>query len=321
MPAGTPSCYRHPGRETHLRCTRCERYICPDCMVQASVGFQCPECVHSGNQNVRQARTTAGAILRPIGTPIVTYTLIAVNVVLFGLKELVGTNISPLGGTYSPVDVRFALVAKTFDFSNNPIGVANGQWYRLFTSMWLHASFIHIFMNMISLYFIGPMLEQLLGRWRYLSVYLITGLAGAATSYLFMSETSPYSIGASGAIAGVFGCLIVIGVRQKILNVQSIVVVLALNVYLTVQDSSIDWHAHLGGLVSGALIGAVFAFGPEIIKALGKASAPREQQFKTLATLQVATMVIVLAAAVGITAVHTSSLDDPANRVRSSSGS
>jgi membrane associated rhomboid family serine protease len=320
MPPGTgasaPSCYRHPGRETHLRCTRCERYICPDCMVPASVGFQCPECVKDGSRNVRQARTAAGAIIRPIGTPVVTYTIIALNVMVFGLQQLAGGTLQGTDVTSS--ELRLGVMAK-FVWNGQPIGIANGEWYRLFTAMWLHVSVTHLFMNMLSLFFIGPMLEQLVGRLRFAVVYVVTGLAGAASSYVFMSELSGPSVGASGAIAGIFGCLIVIGLRRKILAVPPIVVVLALNVYLTWRSPEIDWHAHVGGLAAGVLIGAVVAFAPELLRAFGRLNAPRDQQIKLLNTLQATAVVVVLAAAVGMTAVHTSSLNDPSSRKRSSS--
>src|SRR5213080_102656 len=108
--ASVPVCYRHPGRETHLRCNRCGRYICPECMIPASVGFQCPECVREGNQTVRQARTSVGAILRPQSFPLVTYILIAANFVVFGLQHVIGTS-GPPGLQINTLDLRLDLLS------------------------------------------------------------------------------------------------------------------------------------------------------------------------------------------------------------------
>ena len=320
-----PVCYRHPGREAHIRCTRCERTICPECMVPASVGFQCPECVRSGNQTARRARTPFGGVLRPQTVPVVTYTLIALNVVMFGLQHVIGGSVvgtNPDGSLIrvNTLDMRLDLVAKTTWVDGQPIGVANGEWYRLFTSMFLHASAIHIASNMLSLFFIGPMLEVMLGRLRYILVYVVGGLAGAVTSYWFMTPLSPASLGASGAISAIFGCLVVIGLRRKILDPTMIMVVLVINIIIPIQNTSIDWRAHLGGLVGGALIGGAYAFAPELIRGLGQSTAPREKQIRLLNTLGYGTMALVLAISVAAVAVHTSSLNDPANRTRSIDG-
>ena len=173
---------------------------------------------------------------------------------------------------------------------------------------------------MISLFFIGPMLEAMLGRLRFVLVYLIGGLAGAVTSYWFMTPLSPASLGASGAISAVFGCLVVIGLRRKILDPGMIAVVLVINIVIPLQNTNIDWRDHVGGVVAGALIGAVYAFAPELIGALGKARAPREQQVRLLNWLGFGTMALVLALAIGATAVHTAHLNDPANRTRTVDG-
>ena len=318
-----PACYRHPGREAQIRCTRCERRICPECMVPASVGFQCPDCVRGGNQQVPKARSPFGAVLRPRVVPVVTYSLIALNFVMFGLQHIVGTSQVSLadGSTFqaNTVDVRLELLAK-FWVNGDYIGVANGEWYRLPTSMFLHANLIHIASNMLSLFFIGPMLEALLGRLRFTLVYLVGGVAGAATSYWFMTPLSPPSVGASGAISAVFGCLVVIGLRRRILDPGMIVVVLVINIVIPLQNTSIDWRDHVGGVVAGALIGAVYAFAPELIRALGRARAPRERQVRLLNGLSFGTTALVLALAVAATAVHTVHLNDPANRTRTVDG-
>lgn len=319
-----PVCYRHPGRDAQIRCTRCERRICPECMVPASVGFQCPDCVRTGNQQVPKARTPFGAVLRPRVVPVATYSLIALNFVMFGLQHIVGTTLVQVSSDgyarVNTMDMRLELIAKGTWVDGQPIGVANGEWYRLVTSMFLHANVVHIASNMISLFFIGPMLEAMLGRLRFVLVYLIGGLAGAVTSYWFMTPLSPASLGASGAISAVFGCLVVIGLRRKILDPGMIVVVLIINIVIPLQNTSIDWRDHVGGVVAGAAIGAVYAFAPELIRALGKAGAPREQQVRLLNGLGFGAMALVLALAIAGTAVHTTHLNDPANRTRTVDG-
>ena len=100
---GAGTCYRHPGRPTYVRCNRCERYICPDCMRAAAVGHQCVECVQEGARTVRQPRTRFGGRERS-ATPVVTYALIAINVLTFSLQMSSGAwkSSSPCGRRPSP---------------------------------------------------------------------------------------------------------------------------------------------------------------------------------------------------------------------------
>ena len=138
-----PTCYRHPGRQTGLRCTRCDRPICGECAIPAPVGFQCPECVHAAAATQRQPTTVAGG--RVISAPVVTYALIAINVVVFGLQWLGGVN------------------AVAGDYGMWPVGIAvNGEWWRLITAAFLHGSILHIAFNMYLLWIIGRELEPLL---------------------------------------------------------------------------------------------------------------------------------------------------------------
>src|SRR5581483_10752527 len=148
-PAGgpPPSCYRHPDRETYVRCARCGRYICPDDMVSASVGFQCPECVRAGNKGVRTARTLAGGAVR-LNTGFVTTAIVLANVAVF-----------------LAVQVRPALVDRLYlaAFATDGHGVAQGGWYRLITGAFLHQATFHIAMNMFVLWIFGRPLEAQLG--------------------------------------------------------------------------------------------------------------------------------------------------------------
>ncbi|MFF5262468.1 rhomboid family intramembrane serine protease [Actinomadura viridis] len=250
-----PTCYRHPGRETYVRCTRCDRYICPDCMRDAAVGHQCVECVADGNRSVRQTRTVLGARAATSATPVVSYTLIGICVLAY-LAEIASTQV-----------VRDFMMVGLGASGGMPVGVAEGQWYRLFTSMFLHqppqgGSFgiTHILFNMWALWAIGPSLEQVLGRWRFLALYLLSGLGGSVLLYLV--EPFDGAVGASGAIFGLFGAFFVIG-KKLGGDVKPIVFLLVINLVLTFAVPSISWEGHIGGLVIGALLAVAYAHAPK----------------------------------------------------------
>lgn len=249
---GVPVCYRHPRREAHIRCVRCERPVCPDCMVPAAVGFQCPECVRSGHATQRIARTAFGGRIAA-NKMLVTYTLIAINVVFFLIQQ--GS------GTFS---VRFELIPGPVTIVTNGVptlgGVAEGEYYRLVTSMFLHAGFAHIFFNMWALYVVGAPLEAMLGRVRFIALYLLSGLGGSALVYLLSASNTP-TLGASGAIFGLFGALFVVG-RRLNLDIRPIAVLIAVNLVLTFTISGISWQGHVGGLVSGAALAGAWVYAP-----------------------------------------------------------
>ena len=236
-----PVCYRHPDRETYIRCNRCEQPICPDCMVTASVGFQCPQCVHEGAKSIRPTRTIAGG--RTIARPTVTYALIAICVAVFGLESVTGTN--------AAID-RFGMAGYYI--------AHDGQAYRLLTSAFLHAGFLHIAFNMYVLYALAPMVEAFLGHVRFAVLYLVAALGGSVASYFFSSPLVP-SVGASGAIFGVMAALVVVAHRIKA-DVRQPLTLIAVNLALGFAISGVDWRAHLGGLVVGAALAAVFAYAP-----------------------------------------------------------
>lgn len=247
--ARTPVCYRHPGRETYVRCGRCERYICPDDMVSASVGFQCPECVRAGNKNVREPRTVAGGVVRAdAGT--VTIAIIAINVVLFLAVQ----------GSAELLD---KLSLRPFWFTADggaDHGVAQGGWYRLITGAFMHQQTLHIAMNMLMLYLFGRPLEAALGRSRFIAMYLVCALGGSTASYLFLSPLSG-SIGASGAIFGLVGALVIMD-RQTRSNPSGVVIYLGILLLPGFVVANIDWRGHVGGLVTGAVLGTLFAYAP-----------------------------------------------------------
>jgi membrane associated rhomboid family serine protease len=250
-PAALASCYRHPGRETGVRCTRCDRPICPQCMIPASVGFQCPECVTEGRRTVRPARTMYGGTVRRSGLD-VTRVLIGINVLVFIITLSGGGNIlNGSGSGASSVYDRFALI---------PAAVAHGEWYRLFTSMFLHFGLLHIAFNMWALLVIGTPLEQMLGRLRFLVLYVLAGLGGSLLSFI-NGPVDEFAAGASGAIFGLFGAFYVIG-RRRGLDTAPIVGLIAINLVFSFTFSGIDWRGHVGGLVVGAAVAFVFAWAP-----------------------------------------------------------
>ncbi|MEU7001500.1 rhomboid family intramembrane serine protease [Nonomuraea sp. NPDC046570] len=236
-----PTCYRHPGRETWVRCQRCERPICPDCMRDAAVGFQCPECVAEGNKSVRQARTTFGGAV--VAAPRVTWVLLAVNVLAY-VAELLNPQ---------------SVISR---FSTNSYLIAyEGEWYRLITGAFLHApppSFWHILFNMWALYAIGPELERRLGHTRFAALYLLSALGGSVAVYLFGLA----AVGASGAIYGLFGALFVVSKRLGY-DPRGVLWLIGLNVLITFVVPSISWQGHVGGLITGGVLAAAFAYAPE----------------------------------------------------------
>jgi membrane associated rhomboid family serine protease len=235
-----PVCYRHPDRETYIRCSHCEKPICPDCMISAPVGFQCPDCVAEAAAEAPAIRSRLGAKVPT--KPYVTYTLIGMCAVLFGLQTL---NVIDDGS-----------------FVMWPVGVAlDDQYYRLITSMFLHGSILHIGFNMLVLWSLGPQLENLLGHVRFATLYLVAGLGGSVASFWF-TPFNVGSLGASGAIFGLFGAWVVIGRRLSI-PIQQILGLIAINIVIGFIIPNVDWRAHLGGLVTGALVAAVFAYAPK----------------------------------------------------------
>ena len=237
-------CYRHPKRETGVSCSECGRGICPDCMVFAPVGIRCPE--HAG---VAQgaARVTTGvrrAAYEGTGA-LVTKALIALNVFVFLANLAQG---SSFGRTSGSLFEKGALFIRVPIY---PGGLAEGEWWRLLTAAFLHASIIHLGMNMFVLWFIGAPVEQAIGRGRFLALYVVSGLAGSAGALLF----DPYAVtvGASGAIFGILGAALVLEwQRSYVLGGQALGLIVV-NLVLTFAIPNISIGGHLGGLAGGAL--------------------------------------------------------------------
>ncbi|MER6089164.1 rhomboid family intramembrane serine protease [Streptomyces bluensis] len=281
-----PGCYRHPDRGTGVRCTRCDRPICPECMVSASVGFQCPECVRGGSgtghaPSASRPRTLAGGPVTA-DARLLTKVLLGINLLIFLVQLSLGARFTD----------RFDLIGLAYVPQLGSVeGVADGQWYRLLTSMFLHSGYVHILFNMLSLWWIGGPLEAALGRARYLALYLVSGLAGSALTYLIADANQP-SLGASGAIFGLFGATAVL-MRRLRYDMRPIIALLVINLIFTFNPAfNISWEAHVGGLVAGVGIGYAMVH------------APRER--RTL--IQYGVCGLVLAAVVVATLVRTAQL-------------
>ena len=230
------TCFRHPDRETGRRCTRCERYACSDCLIQAAVGSQCFECVKAARppakERVRRWNAQQG--------PLVTKILIGLNVVVY-LLMMATENSS------DSVESRFVLVKHL---------VEDGEWWRLITSGFVHFGLMHIAFNMVLLYRFGDALERALGRWKFIVLYF-AALLGGSFGALLLSPNAATG-GASGAVFGLMGAT-AIALRQRGVGWQEggVAGLIVINLVLSVVVPGISLGGHLGGLIVGSALGAV----------------------------------------------------------------
>jgi len=237
-------CYRHPNRETGVSCSECGRGICPDCMVFAPVGIRCPD--HAGRAQ-GAARVTQG--VRRVSYEgqgaLVTKILIGINVLVFLITLAQGSSIGQTSGS---------LFEKGALFVSSPFyagGLADGEWWRLITAVFLHASLIHLAFNMLVLWFVGGPVEQAIGRGRFLAIYIVSGLAGSAGAILF--SPNAVTVGASGAIFGIFGAALVLELQgSNVLGGQALGLIVV-NLIFTFAIPNISVGGHIGGLIGGAL--------------------------------------------------------------------
>ncbi|MFF8863584.1 rhomboid family intramembrane serine protease [Streptomyces sp. NPDC015139] len=260
------TCYRHPRVESHVRCTRCDRYICPSCMREAAVGHQCVGCVKEGARTVRQARTVFGGRISAV--PLVTYVLIGLNVLAY-LAELARPSVvdrfGMLGAGLRDTDGAHYLWQYPYG-SMHAEGLVGGEWERLLTGAFLHMppddgiGVLHIVMNMASLWTVGRVVEAQLGRVRYLALYLLSALGGSVLVLLVDPEA--LTIGASGAIFGLGAAYYVMGrrlgydMRSVNQHMGGLLLWLVLSAWVT------SWEAHLGGLLAGGAVTLAYAYAP-----------------------------------------------------------
>lgn len=237
-------CYRHPDRRSYVLCQRCMRTVCPECQNPLPVGVICPECLAeqqkaAGVVHRQAARTQRARVVRTSDRPVVTYALVIITSVAFLIGLIPG--IGPV--------VRGTLAFNAYWLAVQP--------WSLVTVTLVHASIWHLALNMLALWALGRSLEPLLGRGRFLALYLLSALGGSVLTAIVAPTT--WVVGASGAVWGLLGAIFVIG-RHLGANVTSIAVILGLNLLITfLPGSGIAWQAHIGGGLVGALIGVIFA--------------------------------------------------------------
>jgi len=277
-------CYRHPDREAYIQCQRCERNICPDCMRDAAVGFQCPSCIQEGQKSVRAPRTLAGGAV-PAREGIASMVLIGINVAAYLVGVVVGSSrLNELG----------AMIASSGLFRDGSdivsiTGVSDGAYWRMLTSAFLHSGLLHLLFNMYALYLFGPMIERALGIRRFVAVYL-TMAVGASVFIYWLASPLTSTVGASGAVFGLFALALVLLLKAG-QDVRFLLMMLAINAVISLQGN-ISWQGHLGGFITGALIGVTIAY------------APRERR----QLVQAVVFVGIWVAIIGATALRTAQL-------------
>ncbi|SDS54866.1 Membrane associated serine protease, rhomboid family [Pseudarthrobacter equi] len=251
--AQVPVCPRHPDRPSYVRCQRCGRPACPDCQRAAAVGFQCVDCVNETRRTTPEVRSVYGGTVAT-GKPMVTFRIIAACAVLYVLQWII------------PNDA----VYQSLGFANIYAEPRYGEFepWRMLTAAFLHSQgfILHIALNMYMLWIFGQALEPLLGRVRFLAVYLLSALGGSVGYLLLTPLYVPGQplygvVGASGAIFGLFGAMLLVQ-RQRGGDTRQLWILIAINGAIGFLVPQIAWQAHLGGLVTGALCAAVIAYTP-----------------------------------------------------------
>lgn len=255
-------CYRHKNRQSFVLCQRCTRTICADCQTQAPVGVICPECMKDQRKSRTPAQKRAQRRWSGGGGVVATTTggtrgmmwIFILTAVLF----LVDWAMAAGGGSIRQYLMFYAPAIYPDLAPLNPVSPELGplQIWRVVTVALTHASFWHVALNMLALWMIGRTLEPMLGTARFVTTYLLSAAGGSAAVAL-LSFSTPV-VGASGAVFGLFGALLVIG-RHLGANMTGMMIVLGINLVLGfIPGMNVSWQSHVGGLVVGALIGLVF---------------------------------------------------------------
>jgi membrane associated rhomboid family serine protease len=220
-------------------------------MTPAPVGLRCPE--HSGQaQGIQRMtrpaqRAVRGGAMRR--TNIVTLSLIAINVGVYLAELAIGGSTD---GTNNWIYEHGALVMNAVYGNGAPAGVAQGEWWRIISAAFLHYGPLHLLLNMYSLYYAGTLLEQVIGRWRFLLLYMASGIAGSAGA-LWLSPNA-ITVGASGAIFGILGGLFVLERSRHIATGGQVAMLIVLNLIFTFTFGGISIGGHLGGLFAGVVL-------------------------------------------------------------------
>ncbi|KOV50114.1 Rhomboid family protein [Streptomyces sp. AS58] len=273
------TCYRHTKVECHVRCTRCDRYICPDCMREAAVGHHCPECVREGARSVRQARTAFGGRITTV--PAVTYALLALNVLAY-VAELARPEIvdrfGMLGAGLAGPDGGHYVWQAVHPPGFSAEGVVGGEWYRLLTGAFLHLpptegtfGILHIVMNMAVLWNLGRQMEAQLGPLRFAALYLLSALGGSVLVLLLAPDS--LTVGASGALFGLGAAYYVVSRRLGADLNQVNRFMAGLLLWLLISAGLTSWQGHLGGLLAGLAVTAAYAYAPRARRSWVQAGA------------------------------------------------
>ncbi len=242
-----PVCPRHPDTVAYVRCQRCDRPTCPACQVPSSVGVHCVDCVRRSQAGRRQARTLLGGNL--VSDALVTKILVGLCVAVYALQVL-----TPGLATQS-LELRLGFL---------PVLAAQEPW-RFLTTAFLHADYMHIGLNMLALWVLGGTLEPVLGRWRFTSLYLLSALGGSTMIYwLSWPGTESWltlTVGASGAVFGLFSAMFIVQ-RRFGRDTSGIVALVGINAVVSFLGANISWQGHLGGLLVGGIVSAIYAWAP-----------------------------------------------------------
>jgi membrane associated rhomboid family serine protease len=267
-PDAADYCYRHPDRRSYILCQRCGRTICTECQTPGAVGVFCPECMKEQRASAPRTKPAVLTRLSGRGAPVVTYSIIGVTLVVFLLQLIPGLNVT--------ASLLFAPVYMS--------ELAFEPW-RMLTSVFVHSTgfILHVALNMYTLWIFGQLLEGLLGRWRFLALYLLSGLAGSV-GVIWLAAPNTAVVGASGAIFGLMGAFLVIQ-RRLGGNMTQLLVLVGINLVIGfIPGTNIAWQAHVGGLVGGALMGLIFV----------ETRSPRRRTLQTWLLVAVAVLLLIL---------------------------
>jgi membrane associated rhomboid family serine protease len=242
------TCYRHPNRETGVRCSNCERPICPDCMTSTPVGMRCPECARQRTK-VRTIRSTSDQ-------PTLTYVLMGICVAVF---------VGEMAGGASATGSSFGGSALFREGALRGFEVADGEYWRVLTAGFLHAGFFHLLFNMFSLWILGTMLEPAIGHVRFALIFFVSVLAGSFGALLV--EPDSLTVGASGGIFGLMGAAVVVLRNRGINPLESgLGLWIGLNLVITFTVPNISIGGHIGGLIGGALAALILFDLPDTVR-------------------------------------------------------
>lgn len=243
LPTSTANfCYRHPDRQSFILCQRCGRTICAQCQTQAAVGVICPECMQEQRKSAPRTKPAVLTRLSGSGRPTVTTSIVVVTVAVFLLQLIPGLDVT---------DRLLYAGAYSYPGMFEP--------WRMITTMFVHSTgfIFHVLLNMYTLWIFGQLLEQMLGRFRFLTLYLLSGLAGSLGVLLLASPSTPV-VGASGAIFGLMGAFLVIQ-RRLGGNSTQLLILVGINLVIGfLPGLNIAWQAHVGGLIGGAVLGLIY---------------------------------------------------------------